>query len=119
MRGRLLGVLAVPILVAECGPPQCRPNRRRQADTPAPVPKPTPTEAPVVTSPPAPPVGSWSFLDGDGTRYTRWPICGGAITYQIDATVPPTDEERAALDAVLHAASAATGHGFVSPATPV
>jgi hypothetical protein len=111
VRHRLLGLLAGPILIAQCGPVQC-----------APAPPPPPAVA-TTLPPPAAPTGSWSYLATDGTRATHWSACDGPITYQIDTTVAPTAAVRAAIDVALRAASAASGHPFVAagdggPAAP-
>ena len=111
MRRRLIGLLAGPILIAQCGPSQCAP------EPPAPPPVTvTTTPPPPVTAPPVttPPTTSWSFLSSRDGLYTHWTACSDPITYQIDAVTKggPTAQERSAIVAALAGASAASGHTF-------
>jgi hypothetical protein len=101
----LLGLLAAPLLIAQCAP-KC-----------APPPPGPPTISALAASPiPLRPgfvkgvdVG---FLAENGGLYTRWDPCQDPITYQIDTTVAPTPDEEAAIHAAIGTASAASGHTF-------
>lgn len=112
MRRRLLGLLAGPILIAQCAPPQC---------APAPAPPPPVETVPATTAPPPPeitttttvaPPTSWAFLASEGELYTHWSGCKNPIRYQLDVTITPSVEMLAAIDAALDTAEEATGHTF-------
>jgi len=109
VRRRLIGLLAGPILIAQCGPTQCAP------ETPAPAPTTVETVPPPPPPPPPPPAStSYSFLASASGRYTHWTRCSDPITYQIDTATwgAPSPDERAAIGRALADATAATGHAF-------
>ncbi len=85
MRRRLLGLVAAPLFVGQCGPPTCTP----------------------------PASASYEFLVRRGDDHARWDPCGGPITYQIDVSLG-TPDERAAIHDALAAADEATGFVFES-----
>jgi hypothetical protein len=123
MRRRLWGLVAGPLLISQCAPTHCAPDPA-PAPAPPPVeaepppaappapPAPAPTEQPVVP-PPAATTAAWSFLSANAAgQYTRWNPCADPIRYQIDVTVAPTADERAAIAAAVATASATSGHTF-------
>ena len=120
MRRRLWTLVAGPLMISQCAPTQCAPEPA-PAPAPPPVeaeppptapPAPTPTEQPVAP-PPAPIPAAWSFLSSNAAgQYTRWNPCADPIRYQVDVTVVPTADERAAIAAAVATASATSGHTF-------
>jgi hypothetical protein len=102
MRRRLLGLLAGPLMITQCAPTRC-----------APVPPPPAAPPPVVIAPPPGAPAAWSFLASNGAgQYTRWNPCADPIRYQIDVSLAPSPDERAAIAAAVATASAASGHPF-------
>lgn len=114
---RLLGLLAAPILVAQCAPTQCGPT----PPEPPPVETTVPPETTTTTTtlpprppPPQPPASSsYAFLSTNAAgQYTRWFGCNAPVSWQFDTTVAPTQAVREAVNAALATAAAATGHSF-------
>ena len=120
MRRRLLGLIAVPFVLAQCAPTQCSPV--------PPAPAPTTVETtttstsstttttvsdPCTTTTTLPAPALYAFLAADCTgQYTRWSGCEAPITWQLDVTVVPTQGFRDAVAAALATVSATTGHTF-------
>jgi hypothetical protein len=101
----LLGLLAAPLLFAQCAP-KCAPP------PPGPPTIAALAAAPIPLRPGFVKGDDVAFLAESGGLYTRWDPCKDPITYQIDTTVPPTADEEAAIHAAVATASAASGHTF-------